>query len=269
MPTLHLSQNTIAKQSTAPASTLPRTAIANLPPGNRKIISYKPAANGHWSVALQAPIAAVEGAKTYQSWFVYADSVEISDDAGKIVAIAPGTINLPVPFFAQVAIASEPTLKSVFEQDRTCNTSSCAMCAKYLGANITGDDNYYFNYLKPQGDTTDHSAQTRALANLGIKSTWNTNLGYADLDQSLKQGKPAVIGILHRGTLANPRGGHMVVVVGRNAIGDYIFNDPYGNLLDGYTSAIENGQDVTYPRYVLDRRWLVDGQKAGWGRLFL
>ena len=89
MPTLHIAQNTIAKQSTAPASTLPKSAIANLPPGNREITAYKPAGNNHWSIAFKSAIASLDGSKTYQSWLVYADSVEISDDAGKVVPIAP------------------------------------------------------------------------------------------------------------------------------------------------------------------------------------
>jgi hypothetical protein len=168
-----------------------------------------------------------------------------------------GAIKLPVPFFSQ---------RDNREQaDRTCNTSSCAMVAKFLGANISGDDDY-FQYVIKYGDTTDNSAQTQALAELKIQSTWNTNLDFDDLDKSLASGLPAVIGILHRGEASAPSGEHMIVAIGRNANGDYIINDPFGNLLDGYAS--KDGGGLTYSRQELSRRWTADGPKTGWGRLF-
>jgi predicted chitinase len=168
-----------------------------------------------------------------------------------------GAIQLPVPFFSQRDNMEQPY--------RTCNTSSCAMVAKFLGANISGDDDY-FQYVIKYGDTTDHSAQTQALAELGIQSTWNTNLDFDDVDKSLASGLPAVIGILHHGPVEAPSGGHMIVAIGRTAGGDYIINDPFGNLLDGYAS--EDGAGLTYSRRELTGRWTADGPKTGWGRLF-
>ncbi len=172
-------------------------------------------------------------------------------------AASNGAIQLPVPFFSQRDNMDQPY--------RTCNTSSCAMVAKFLGANISGDDDY-FQYVIKYGDTTDHSAQTQALAELKIQSTWNTNLDFDDLDKSLASGLPAVIGILHHGPPSAPSGGHMIVAIGRNADGDYIINDPFGNLLDGYVS--EDGGGLTYSRHELSCRWTADGPKTGWGRLF-
>ena len=177
--------------------------------------------------------------------------------APSATAASNGAIQLPVPFFSQ---------RDNREQaDRTCNTSSCAMVAKFLGANISGDDDY-FQYVIKYGDTTDNSAQTQALAELRIQSTWNTNLDFDDLDKSLASGLPAVIGILHRGEASAPSGEHMIVAIGRNADGDYIINDPFGNLLDGYAS--KDGGGLTYSRQELSRRWTADGPKTGWGRLF-
>jgi Peptidase_C39 like family len=171
-------------------------------------------------------------------------------------------ILLKVPYYQQV--------DNRFEPMRTCNTSSCAMVARFLGAKITGDDQYY-QIVRKYGDTTDHNAQTKALAEIKIKSTWHTDLGFEDLDQSLEAGLPIVIGILHRGTLRSPTGGHMIVVIGRTDDRDYICHDPYGSLLDlggGYTGPVENGRQVVYPRYVLNRRWLPEDKNSGWGRLF-
>ena len=172
-------------------------------------------------------------------------------------------LRLKIPYFQQVDNKYEPM--------RTCNTSSCAMVAKFMGAQISGDDEYYQTVIK-YGDTTDHGAQTKALAELGIKSVWHTDLGFEDLDRSLETGFPAVIGILHRGSLASPTGGHMIVIIGRTVSQDYICHDPFGSLLDaggGYTGNVNNGNTVVYPRYILTRRWIPEGDKSGWGRLFI
>jgi hypothetical protein len=174
----------------------------------------------------------------------------------------PKAIRLKVPFYLQVDNKVEPM--------RTCNTSSCAMVAKFLGARISGDDQYY-QVVRKYGDTTDHVAQTQALAELGIKSTWRTNLGFKDLDVSLSIGLPVVIGILHRGTLAAPEGGHVIVVIGSTVNRDYICHDPFGSLLDaggGYTGDASKGNGVVYSRAILSRRWLAEGEKSGWGRVF-
>jgi Peptidase_C39 like family len=172
-------------------------------------------------------------------------------------------LRLKVPYYQQVDNKYEPM--------RTCNTSSCAMVAKFLGSKIASDDAYYQKVIK-HGDTTDHNAQTKALAEVGIKSVWRTDLGFSDLDASLESGLPPVIGVLHRGTLASPTGGHMIVVIGKTVSQDYICHDPFGSLLDaggGYTGNVNNGNAVVYPRYVMTRRWLPEGEKSGWGRLFL
>jgi hypothetical protein len=166
---------------------------------------------------------------------------------------------LAVPCFLQTDNAYEP--------DRTCNTSACAMVAKFLGSKISGDDEYYKSVQK-YGDTTDHSVQTAALQEVGIQSTWHTNLDFADLDQSLAAGKPVVIGILHRGNTDNPTGGHMIVVIGKTPEGDYIVNDPYGSLNDGYSGDPKTGCGAVYSRSVLQARWTANGSGSGWGRLF-
>lgn len=110
-----------------------------------------------------------------------------------------GSITLPVPFYLQTDNRYKPM--------RTCNTSSCAMVARFLGASITTDDEYY-QIVRQYGDTTDHGAQTQALNHIGIRSTWHTNLGFEQLDQSLEAGLPIVIGILHRGSLQSPTGAY-------------------------------------------------------------
>jgi hypothetical protein len=157
------------------------------------------------------------------------------------------------------------------DANRTCNSSSCAMCLEYfkpgtlLGAK--GDD-AYIQKVFAIGDTTDHSVQTKVLDSYGIKSRFSYNLGFADLDREIAAGRPVVIGILHRGTLSSPTGGHMVVVIGKKGE-DYVVNDPYGSLNDGYTGPVTNGKGAVYKKTDLTYRWLEKGKdKTGWGRIF-
>lgn len=173
------------------------------------------------------------------------------------------SILLKVPYYPQTDNYSDP--------DGTCNSSCCAMCLEFLKPGTLkgekGDDEYLKKVLSI-GASTDHEAQTKVLASYGITSGFYYNLSFSSIDDSLKAGKPVVLGILHRGTLASPTGGHMIVCIGKTENGDYIFNDPYGSLNDGYTSSVYNGKGVIYKKSILERRWTVDGPNSGWGRIF-
>ncbi len=163
-----------------------------------------------------------------------------------------------------------PQTDNYRDANRTCNSSACAMCLEYFKPGTLkgpkGDDAYVQKVFSI-GDTTDHLVQTRVLASYGIKSSFSYSLTFADLDRELAAGRPVVIGILHRGPLSNPTGGHMVVVIGKTPAGDYIVNDPYGSLNDGYTGAVTNGKGAVYRRSELARRWCPGGND-GWGRIF-
>jgi len=169
---------------------------------------------------------------------------------------------LEVPFY--------PQTDNYRDANRTCNSSSCAMCLEFFKPGTLkgskGDD-AYVQKVFAIGDTTDHLVQTKVLASYGIKSNFSYTLSFADLDRELAAGRPVVIGILHRGSLSNPTGGHMVVVIGKTPAGDYVVNDPYGSLNDGYTGAVTNGRGAVYKRSDLSRRWCPGG-KDGWGRIF-
>ncbi len=174
----------------------------------------------------------------------------------------PKSSVLDVPFY--------PQTDNYRDADRTCNSSSCAMCLEYFKPGTLkgakGDD-AYVQKVFAIGDTTDHLVQTRVLASYGIKSHFSTSLTFADLDRELAAGRPVCIGILHRGSLSAPTGGHICVVIGKTPAGDYVVNDPYGSLNDGYTSAVTNGKGVVYKRSVLARRWCPAGND-GYGRIF-
>jgi uncharacterized protein YvpB len=174
----------------------------------------------------------------------------------------PKSSILEVPFF--------PQTDNYRDANRTCNSSSCAMVLEYFKPGTLkgakGDDAYVQKVFSV-GDTTDHLVQTKVLASYGIKSHFSYGLSFADLDRELAAGRPVVIGILHRGSISAPTGGHMVVVIGKNPAGDYVINDPYGSLNDGYTGAVTNGKGAVYKRSELSRRWCPAGND-GWGRIF-
>lgn len=175
----------------------------------------------------------------------------------------PNNILLKVPYYPQTDNYRDP--------QRTCNSSCCAMCLEYFKPGTLkgakGDDDY-IRKVFAIGDTTDHNVQTRVLQNYGIKSAFKCNLTFEDLEKELRAGRPVVMGILHRGPLSKPTGGHMIVAIGLTDKGDIIVHDPYGNLLNGYTTSVFDGKGVTYPRSVLQKRWTVDGPNTGWGRVF-
>jgi len=177
----------------------------------------------------------------------------------KIELTAPKVLS--VPYFPQTDNYRDP--------QRTCNSSACAMCLEYFKAGTLsgakGDDAYVQKVFST-GDTTDHSVQTKVLSSYGIKSEFRYNLSFADLDSELSAGRPVVIGIFHRGPISAPTGGHMVVVIGKKGE-DYVVNDPYGSLNDGYTGPVTNGKGAVYKRSELSSRWCPKGND-GWGRIF-
>lgn len=177
----------------------------------------------------------------------------------------PKSSILNVPYY--------PQTDNYRDANRTCNSSSCAMCLEFLKPGTLkgakGDD-AYVQKVFAIGDSTDHSVQTKVLSSYEIKSTFSYNLSFSDLDRELAAGRPVVIGILHRGTLQNPTGGHMIVCIGKTSDGKgYVFNDPYGSLNDGYSGPVTNGKGAIYSKEVLTYRWLEGGKdKTGWGRIF-
>ena len=181
----------------------------------------------------------------------------------KVEVVIPGILN--VPYY--------PQTDNYRDANRTCNSSACAMCLQYFKPGTlvgTKGDDAYIQKVFAIGDTTDHSVQTKVLASYGIDSQFRYNLGFADLDRELSAGRPVAIGILHRGTLSSPTGGHICVVIGKSPDEkSYICNDPYGDLMSGYTTPVNKGKGAVYPVEVLKHRWLEKGKdKTGWGRIF-
>lgn len=171
-------------------------------------------------------------------------------------------ISLAVPYYSQ--------RDNKKEWWRTCSTSSHAMVLKFLKPNsINSDDEYFEKHVQPYGDSTDWKVHSMAFQRFGIQSEFRTNLDFDDLRQSLKRGRPIIIGVLHHGPVSAPSGGgHVIVITGMDeARGVFYSNDPWG---EGFSYENTNGENVEYPiNPSLDRRWLVDGPGSGWGRIIL
>ena len=175
---------------------------------------------------------------------------------------ATGPVDLKVPYW--------PQTDNYTQSERTCNSSSCAMVLEFFKPEAVVNDDQYIKKLinGGYGDTTDHSAQGRLLADYGLKSTWHTDFSIAALEKEIRAGRPVVCGILHRGSESAPTGGHMIVVRGLTSSGDFRVNDPYGSCNDGYTGAVENGNNAIYSRKMMAARWTPDGPNSGWARTF-
>ena len=175
---------------------------------------------------------------------------------------ATGPVDLKVPYW--------PQTDNYTQSERTCNSSSCAMVLEFFKPEAVVNDDQYIKKLinGGYGDTTDHSAQGRLLADYGLKSTWHTDFSIAALEKEIRAGRPVVCGILHRGSESAPTGGHMIVVRGLTSSGDFRVNDPYGSCNDFYSGAVENGNNAIYRRKMMAARWTPDGPNSGWARTF-
>ena len=130
------------------------------------------------------------------------------------------------------------------------------------------DYNKYNSHRARFGDTTSPDAQVAALQALGYNASWGDNGSLNEITSSLKDGKPVAIGIQH-----NSGSGHWILVTGVTANGDYIVNDPFGELVQTknggwkYTNRGKKnaGQGVVYSAQYL--RSVFEDRGAGTGRI--
>ena len=215
------------------------------------------------------PCDTIEREQSHYKCTFYVFAEHVSTGNSILVENAPAiplvATNKPQEFLLRGTIPHFSQRDNYTQSYRTCNSSSCAMGAAFIKPGCIRNDDEYLQRVLSLGDTTDHDVQTRVLKSYGIGSQFRTNLDYEDLDAQLERNRPIVIGILHKGSIHSPSGGHMVIVIGKWEKG-YICNDPWGNLNSGYED--HNGEKVYYSRKSLDARWLMDGPKTGWGRIF-
>lgn len=172
---------------------------------------------------------------------------------------------LQVPWYAQLDSADRA------QAARMCFSSSCAMLLQYLKpGTITGPngDDQYLKRVQTYGDTTDATAQVRALSSYGIKARFVQSAGWTDIEQQIAAGIPVPCGFLHRGPVTAPSGGgHWLIVVGFTPT-HLIVHDPFGeaDLVNGTTLG-GVARFARYSRKNFGPRWMVEGAGTGWAVL--
>jgi hypothetical protein len=202
------------------------------------------------------------------TWYIYKPHWDVKVP-GLVEEVSDNNhlIILNVPYYTQLDSATNHAA-------RMCFSSSCAMSAEFmrpgcLGGNRGADDLYMTKHVFKYGDTTNSTAQVRALTELRIHAVFRQNLSRKDIIAQLLKGIPVPVGYLHKGYVSNPQGGgHYGVVVGIDQDKEeYIVNDPWGeaDLLYGGFVGSENGYQVRYSFENFEPRWMVEGQGTGWG----
>jgi GH24 family phage-related lysozyme (muramidase) len=169
---------------------------------------------------------------------------------------------LQVPWYAQMDSADRA------QAARMCFSSSCAMLLQYLKPGTlsgpNGDDQY-LKRVQTYGDTTDPTAQIRALSSYGIRARFTKVAGWRTLEDQIAAGIPVPVGFLHRGPVSAPSGGgHWLIVVGHTPE-HLVVHDPFGeaDMVNGTTLG-GVARFAKYSRRNFGPRWMVEGVNTGW-----
>jgi hypothetical protein len=165
--------------------------------------------------------------------------------------LAGEALNLDIPckYFSQRDNFTMP--------HRTCNSSTHAMYCDWLlrvigKFGLETDDGYLRKIIKNGTDTIYHEAHTAVIKEYGFSTKWNTDRDWAFVMALLDAGFPVPCNILHRGTRKAPKGGHIIMLVGRKD-GVLLAHDPYGTLASGYSAT--NGKHSQISESEFRDRW--------------
>lgn len=151
---------------------------------------------------------------------------------------------------------------------RQCQTSSIAMCLKYLDVPGIENDTDYLKIVNKYGDTTHREPHYEALKELGASAKFITSADAHTVKDEIDKGLPVVAGILHHGAVSRPTGGgHFIVITGYSDT-HWLAQDPFGelDLINGGWAKLgaDAGKNVKYSFKNLNPRFLADGDSSGW-----
>ncbi|MGK7915808.1 MAG: glycoside hydrolase family 19 protein [Prochloraceae cyanobacterium] len=139
---------------------------------------------------------------------------------------------------------------------RTCNSSSNAMYLDWL-LRVTGkpgldNDDSYIRKVFAKGDTIYHGVQTETIKEYGFNTKWMGDRDLPFVKDLVDTDFPVVVNILHKGSMANPSGGHIIMLIDRNN-GYWIAHDPWGTLESKYK--VHNGSHSRISEKEFNARW--------------
>lgn len=187
-------------------------------------------------------------------------------DPAQTLWMVPG-----VPYFSQRDNAHRPLA--------TCNVTSLAMALRYHGVSPrrAGQqlEDELFELATSRACLAHYQAQSPDLfrqgippyevydnlvwvvEQLGLAASFSTDRALSDLDDELRAGRPVLISGAFTGS------GHIVLLIGRTAAGDFVCHDPYGDWNGRYHE--RDGEARIYER---DRTLAVlkaQGAERKWG----
>lgn len=225
--------------------------------------------SGHYNITLKEPIKEFD----FSVGFVFAPhwGIVSSDDPNIIKESAPKHENpavqrqikrltkyLPGGMTLNLGVKTKyfSQRDNYTMSHRTCCSSSNAMYLDWLlrvagKAGLNNDDGYLRKVLA-NGDTIYHHIQTETIAEYGFKTKWMTDADLDFVEYLIDAGFPVVVNILHRGSMVAPRGGHVILLIGRKS-GYWIVHDPYGTLRSNYS--VTDGKYSRISEKEFSARW--------------
>lgn len=151
---------------------------------------------------------------------------------------------------------------------RQCQTSSIAMCLRYIDIPGIHDDLDYLKVVSKYGDTASREPHHQALAELGAYAKFTVSADEYIVKSEIDKGLPVVAGLLHHGDVSDPSGsGHFVVITGYSK-DHWLVQDPYGELdlvNGGWTAkGAESGKNIRYSFKNMNPRLFYGGGANGW-----
>ena len=278
MPKAKALGNTFLKAEPIPSSDLSDKEKIYVPEGHEfYIYRYAPDRNQHVFMELASPFTTLDRETKIQKVYGYDPHIEIEGEKEQATGGTAGLpldttkpIKLQVPYFQQNDNDSR-----VFGAGwRQCNTTSNCMLADYLlqGAltkaakqkGYSEPESVFMRLVSKYGDTIDHTAQTKALKEVGINSYFSRTISSKDVMLSLSYGIPMVVGFAYKSS------GHICVIVGHDPIKrKFLVHDPYG-IRYGASDSYDINAWAAFDAYsysVMQRIFWDMGNEAGWGRV--
>lgn len=275
MPKVTVEVSTFLKKKLLGANELAKSEKIFVPKGKEFFVTeFVPDRNQHFYLVLASPMTADDGQTKLQQVYAYDPHIKVEGEE----ACQP--LKLNVGYLSQLNNEEITAAGQVWYSWRQCNTTSNAMLADYL---LSGElskrakekgyknqdgkpepESAYMRIVGQYGDTTDHTAQTKALKELGIESYFSHTVSGKDLLESLRLGIPVVVGFAYKAS------GHICLLVGHDPTKKvWLVHDPYGTR-HGSSNNYDIGVGGAFDPYsydVMQQIFWDQGREAGWGRI--